>query len=94
MTNQISASQQRQRIPTEWQIVFQEWTNDSLLSLSKDGIAPPSIRAYAGWELDYRVAFGILIEDPPEPPFVRPDYEAKLEAHRQKGREAMKGQGG
>ena len=81
---QVAASQQRNKVPTEWQIVFQDWTNGSLLSLSNDADVSPSLRAYAGWELDYRIAFDISVEDPSLPPdFVHPDYEAKLEAHRQ-----------
>ena len=67
MTNQVAATEQRKRVPTEWQIVFQDWTNASLLSLSNDDTAPPNIRAYAGWELDYRIAFDITVEDPPMP---------------------------
>ena len=66
-TEQISASQQRQRIPTEWQIEFLTWKNSSLLSLSQDATAQHEVKAYAGWELDYRIAFGILVDDPPNP---------------------------
>ena len=61
---QVAASQQRQRIPTDWLMVFQEWSNDSLLSLSQDVIAQQAKRAWAAWELEYRIAFGIEVEEP------------------------------
>ena len=54
---QVAASQMRQRIPTEWLLEFQDWTSEGLLSLSEDAVASPEIRAYASWELDYRLAF-------------------------------------
>ena len=63
----VDASRNRQKVPEDWMIVFQEWTNDSLLSLSKDAIAPPRPRAYAGWELDWRIAYGVEVRDPPLP---------------------------
>lgn len=79
-TMQIAANQMRQRIPTEWLIEFQEWTDAALLSLAEDdrvkatvvrevirheqGHAPVlgpakvvDTRAFAKWELDYRIAF-------------------------------------
>ena len=46
---------------------FLTWNNSSLLSLSQDATAQAEVKAYAGWELDYRIAFGILVEDPPNP---------------------------
>lgn len=58
---QVAASQGRQRLPTEWLLVFEEWSNTSLISWSKDATGPS--RAYAGWELDYRLAFGIDVND-------------------------------
>ena len=57
-TEQIAASQQRQLVPPAWQLEFQTWSDAALLSLNEDGRADPEIRAYAGWELDYRIAFG------------------------------------
>ena len=67
MAVQVAASQQRQRIPDDWMMVFNEWTNSSLSSLADDAIAPLKGRAYAGWELDYRIAFDILVDDPAPP---------------------------
>lgn len=61
---QIAASQMRQKIPTHWLIEFNDWTDDSLLSLSRDVAVLPEIRAFAGWELDYRLAFGVEVEAP------------------------------
>lgn len=54
-------SQQRSKIPDIWQVVFADWSNESLLSLSLDVGRPLEVRAYAGWELDFRNAFGIEI---------------------------------
>ena len=71
---QIAASQQRQRIPTEWQVEFLTWSNDSLLSLNEDAIVRPEIRAYAGWELDYRIANAIEVTDPAPPQVERHEY--------------------
>jgi hypothetical protein len=65
MANQaqmVAASQQRQKIPAEWQIEFQDWTDDALLSLSEDETVSKQKRAYAQWELDFRIAFEV-----PEP---------------------------
>jgi len=59
---QVAASQQRHQVPAEWQIEFQDWTGDALLSLSEDEKASKKIRAYALWELDFRLAF-----EAPEP---------------------------
>ena len=66
-TNQVAASQQRARIPTEWLVELQTWSDDALLSLSRDVVVAPSIRAYAGWELDYRIAFAVEVHDPDPP---------------------------
>ena len=63
----VAASQQRQMIPPDWILAFSDWTNESLLSLSKDAAVSSRPRAFAGWEFDYRVAFDILVEDPPIP---------------------------
>lgn len=61
---QVAASQARERIPTDWLILFAEWTNSSLLSFTQDVTAQPKTKVYAGWELDYRLAFGINVVDP------------------------------
>ncbi len=57
-TEQIAASQQRQQIPVLWQLQFQTWSDGALLSLNEDETADIEVRSYAGWELDYRAAFG------------------------------------
>lgn len=36
---------------------FQTWSDAALLSLSEDEMADTDVRAYAAWELDYRIAF-------------------------------------
>lgn len=56
-TEQIMASQLRQRIPTEWLVDFQTWSDAALLSLAEDERADRDVRAYATWELDYRIAY-------------------------------------
>lgn len=62
----IAANQQRQQIPGDWLLVFNDWSNNSLLSLSQDVLAPSKVRAWAGWEFDYRAAFGIeVVENVP-----------------------------
>ena len=57
-TEQIAAARQREAVPAVWQLEFQTWSDDALLSLNEDERASPDVRAFAGWELDYRVAFG------------------------------------
>jgi hypothetical protein len=54
----IAADRQHSMVPAMWQVEFQTWTDDALLSLVEDERASPDVRAYAGWELDYRQAFG------------------------------------
>ena len=63
--NQVAAAQMRQRIPTEWIVQFQDWTAEALQSLASDAGVRPEMRAYAGWELDYRLAFDV--QDAPDP---------------------------
>ncbi len=58
-TKQIAAEKQRDRIPTEWLIEFDSWTNDALATLSADPKVTGRIKVYAGWELEYREAYGI-----------------------------------
>ena len=57
-TEQIAASQAYQLVPTDWKVDFQTWSDAALLSLVEDNRADPKVRACAGWELDYRMAFG------------------------------------
>ena len=62
---QVATAQMRAKIPTEWQIEFGDWSLEALQSLASDVMAKREIRAYAGWELDYRAAFDIAdAEDP------------------------------
>lgn len=71
-TEQIAANQQRQQIPAQWQLDFQTWTNAALLSLLEDEMADPEVRAYAGWELDYRIAFSkTALPEKQKPPIDR-----------------------
>ena len=77
-TAQISASQQRQRIPTEWQIEFRNWTDSALLSLIEDdGVSNEKVKAYALWELEYRVAFDVA--EPKQPQLVARDDGRELD---------------
>lgn len=62
---QIAAEQTRRQIPTHWQIEFHDWTNSALASASSDARGRPANRAYAQWELDYREAFGVLVDYDP-----------------------------
>jgi hypothetical protein len=61
---QVAMSQQRVKVPEDYQLVFADWSNDALLSLTTDMRMPLKVRAYAGWELDFRNAFGIEIAMP------------------------------
>lgn len=79
-TEQIAASQQRHMIPKEWLTEFNDWTNTSLSSLAGDEQASRDIRAWAGWELDYRMAFGIEVADLPIAGDVRPFTQERAEA--------------
>lgn len=62
--HQVMASQQRRMIPDDWQLLFADWSNDALLSLNRDEKAHLKVRAWAGWELDFRDAFGIDVPMP------------------------------
>ena len=66
-TEQIEASKQRDRIPSHWQVEFNTWSTSSLSSLASDPIVHDQTRAYATWELQYRMAFDHDVEDPPDP---------------------------
>ena len=57
--SQVAASQMRAKVPTEWLMEFQDWTAEALQSLALDVAVKREIRAYAGWELDYRIAFEV-----------------------------------
>ena len=59
---QVATSQQRQMIPRPWLLEFDDWYNSGLASLRDDLLAPRNVRAYAGWELEYRAAFNIAVE--------------------------------
>ena len=56
---QVSAAQMRNKIPTEWLMEFQDWSLEALQSLASDVMAKRELRAYAGWEFDYRAAFDV-----------------------------------
>lgn len=60
---QVAMSQQRGKVPDKWQLVFADWANEALLSLATDIRRPLEVRAFAGWELDFRNAFGIEIPE-------------------------------
>ena len=54
----IATDRQHSLVPAMWQVEFQSWTDAALLSLHEDERVTPDVRSYAGWELDYRAAFG------------------------------------
>ncbi len=56
---QVAANQQREHIPAEFLVNFDNLTNEELAWLSKDEFTAASVRTYAGWELEYREAFRI-----------------------------------
>ena len=63
----IAAEHQRQRIPAQWLIEFEDWTDDSLASLASDPkVSNREVKAWAGWELEYREAFGIVVDYGPD----------------------------
>jgi hypothetical protein len=59
----IAARDQRALIPDAWQIEFNGWTNEALLSLADDPAADAKIRAYAGFEVSYRAAAGVYVDE-------------------------------
>ena len=59
--NLIALERQRERIPTSWLITFEGMTNDELAYWASDDAIKPEVRAYCGWELDYRVGAGIEV---------------------------------
>lgn len=59
----VAAGQQRQRIPTEVLVELDRITNESLLFLSNGSTGRLEWRVYAGWELEYREAFGVVVSD-------------------------------
>ena len=65
-TEQVALNQQRQLIPGQWLIEFDAWTNDALDSLARDGKVTGKAKTYAGWELEYREAFGIFVDYDPD----------------------------
>jgi hypothetical protein len=59
----IAADQQRQLIPDLWRIEFNGWTNEALLSLAADPVVADATRAYAEFEIEYRAAAGVFVDD-------------------------------
>lgn len=60
MTMQVAATNQRQKIPAIWLVEFEGITDDELAWITANG-ATAELRAYAGWELEYRESFGIEV---------------------------------
>lgn len=71
---QIAAENQRRRIPDRWLVRFNDLTDGELADLADNAeIRRPQrdrddrettsadLRAWAGWELEYREAFGISV---------------------------------
>ena len=56
----IAAEHQRARIPTQWVIEFDGMTNEELAYFAAHA-GKPDVRAYCGWELEYREAFGFEV---------------------------------
>ena len=87
-TEQIEAARQRAQIPNPWQVEFVTWSNKSLASLAADPVVHEAIRAFATWELSYRMAFDQDVAEPSPPVNQKQGtFSERLEAHR---REAMK----
>ena len=55
---QVAATQQRQNLPKEWLMEFDDWANSTLQGFADDERVNKDWRAYARWELEYRRAFG------------------------------------
>ena len=58
---QVAASQVRERIPTEWLKELQTWSDAALLSWAETAVGDSAV--YAGWEMDYRIAFNRHVGD-------------------------------
>ena len=62
---QVATSQMRAKIPTEWAMELMDWSLEALRSLASDVMVKREIRAYAGWEFDFRAAFDVADEEDP-----------------------------
>lgn len=60
MTNQVAATDLRRRIPDRWLIEFDGMTNDEMAWFSENA-DDAEVRAWCGWELEYREAFKIEV---------------------------------
>ena len=58
-TNQVAASQQRERIPTNYLLQFDGLTNAELASMSRDELCPEKWRSFCLWEMEYREVMGV-----------------------------------
>lgn len=57
----VAVANLRAKIPTAYAVTFEQMTNNELASMASDDKLKTEIRAYAGWELDYREAMGIEV---------------------------------
>lgn len=88
-TEKIAASKQRDLIPSQWQVLFSDFSKSSLASLATDLVAHETVRAYARWELEYRIAFNKAdpAELPQFPPVDRSKYTARRLAEESREKE-------
>lgn len=86
---QVSTSQNRNRIPSEWALEFYDWSDDALASMADDPAVATDKRAWARYELDYRRAFGIVVDYHPITHNLRhlgstAEYEAAIRVEEQR----------
>ena len=60
MTNQVAATDNRRRIPDRWLMEFDGMTNAEMAWFS-DNADDTEVRAWCGWELEYREAFRVEV---------------------------------
>jgi uncharacterized surface anchored protein len=60
-TEAVAIATQRAKIPTKYAITFEQITNAELASMTRDDYLKAEVKAYAGWELDYREAMEITV---------------------------------
>lgn len=61
-------------------LLFESTTNDGLQSMSIDDRLSDELRAFAGWELEYREAMGVFVDFDPAGHIRRAEWHNEAEA--------------
>lgn len=76
---QVAAREMHDRISSGALLLFESTTNDGLLSMSQDERLPDELRAFAGWELEYREAMGVYIDLNPSGQIRRTEWRTQAD---------------